>query len=159
MVAGLVAGCAQSSVFQGKSSVQDGAGQVHPVARPAGTAAAKRPPAGARTAAEFDTTSAAEKAAAAEAAASAQTTGDGQKLGRTIASLGDPGEPGLWLKTPLVSEPSKGRVVYPQTGKAVAVELRPLNGPKTGGSRISLAALRVLEAPLTDLPEVEVYRQ
>ncbi|WP_378213739.1 hypothetical protein U5922_007455 [Aquicoccus sp. G2-2] len=160
MVAGLAAGCSQPFVFQGKSNVQDGSAQPHPVARPNGTdPVAKRPPKMARTVEQFDTTSAEEKKAATAAALKAQKTGAGRNLGRTIASLGDPGEPGLWLKTPLVSKPSKGRVVYPATGKAVEVDLMPLDGPKTGGSRISLAALRVIEAPLTDLPEVDVYLQ
>jgi hypothetical protein len=39
----------------------------------------------------------------------------------------------------------------------VRVELRPIEGPATGGSRISLAALRLLGASLAGLPEVEVF--
>ena len=134
-------------------------GVTRPVARPStlNTTSAARPPAGARTVEQFDTTSTAEKAAAAEAAKEAVASGEGKALGATIASLGDPAQPGLWIKTPLVSAPAKGRVVYPKNGKAVELDLIPLDGPKTAGSRMSLAALRVIEAPLTDLPEVQVF--
>ena len=118
---------------------------------------AARPPANARTVEQFDTTSVAERQAA-EAAAKAQAaSGQGKALGRTVASLGDATVPGLWLRTPLVSEAAMGRVVYPKTGKAVELELVPIEGAKTAGSQISLAALRVLEAPLTDLSEVDVF--
>lgn len=130
--------------------------EMRPVARPTGGPQA-RPPEGARTAEEFDTVSAGEKQAAAEAAEVAAASGAGETLGQTVASLGDPAEPGLWIKTPLARGPGKGRVVYPVNGKAVEVELIPLDGPKTGGSRMSLAALRTLEAPLTELATVEVY--
>lgn len=118
---------------------------------------AARPPAVARTAEQFDTTSTAEKQAAAAEAKKAQAGGAGRLLGRTVASLGDPADPGLWIKTPLVSQPGKGRVVYPANGKTVQLDLIPIDGPKTAGSRMSLAALRVIDAPLTELPEVEVY--
>ncbi|WP_281968117.1 hypothetical protein [Roseovarius nanhaiticus] len=115
------------------------------------TSTAVRPPPGARTAEEFDTTSEADKVAAA-----APATG-GRDLGLTIASLGAPGEPGFWLKTPLVNAPGPGRVVYPANGKSVKVDLIPLDGAPGAGSRMSLAALRVLEAPLTGLPELRVF--
>ncbi len=131
-----------------------GSGAVRPVARPEGGA---QPPEGARTAEAFDTVSAGEKQAATEAAEEAAASGAGEALGETVASLGNPGEPGLWIKTPLARDPGKGRVVYPVNGKAVELELIPLDGPKTGGSRMSLAALRSLEAPLTGLLTVEVY--
>ncbi|MHA6345602.1 hypothetical protein ACXYMW_08830, partial [Roseivivax sp. CAU 1761] len=64
---------------------------------------------------------------------------------------------GFWLETPLVSAETKGRVVYPQTGKSAQVDLIPIGGAATAGSRISLAAMRLIEAPLTDLPTVEVF--
>lgn len=118
-----------------------------------------RPPRGARTVDQFDTTSVEEKRAAQGAARAAQTGGAGRSLGRTIASLGDPARPGLWIETPLVSAAGRGRVVYPTNGKAVELDLIPINGPRTAGSRMSLAALRVIDAPLTDLPEVEVYSE
>ena len=108
------------------------------------------PPAEATTATEFDTTTAEER----EDAAAAE---GGRELGRTVASLGDPTDPGFWLETPLVSEVTQGRLVYPETGNSVKVELRPTGKEPGSGSRISLPAMRVLEAPLTGLPELVVY--
>lgn len=113
-------------------------------------------PRGARTAEEFDTTTEAERAAAVAAAAAPPETAE-EALGTTVASLGDPADPGLWLATPLVGETRPGRLVYPETGQSALVELRPAGGPATGGSRISLPAIRLLGAPLTGLPEIEVY--
>lgn len=78
-------------------------------------------------------------------------------LGRTIASLGDAAQPGLWLKTPLVSAEQPGRVYYAQTNTTVDVTLIPIDGPDTAGSRLSLAAMQALGAPLTGLPEVDVF--
>lgn len=77
-------------------------------------------------------------------------------LGRTVASLGNAAEPGLWLKTPLVPVQGPGHVRNPVTGLSVAVTLIPLQGPATGGSQLSLEAMRALGIPLTDLPEIEV---
>lgn len=119
-------------------------------AQPAPTTAPKVPP-NARTVEQFDTTSAEDKAKA------AQPTAGGTALGTTIASLGAPGEPGFWIKTPLVTKPGPGRVVYPANGKSVKVDLIPLGGDVGAGSRMSLAALRVIDAPLTGLPEVQVF--
>ncbi len=158
-----VAGCARIGVGNqsvgGGDAALSGSGQTRPQARPGALRPAVKPPAHARTVEQFDTTSAAEKTAAAEAAKKAQTSGAGRRLGVTVASLGDPAEPGLWMQTPLVTSAQKERVVYPANGKAVELELIPIDGPKTAGSRMSLAALRVIEAPLTDLPEVEVWSE
>ncbi|WP_299687269.1 hypothetical protein [uncultured Tateyamaria sp.] len=77
-------------------------------------------------------------------------------LGRTVASLGNAAEPGLWLKTPLVQTEQPGTVYYPQTNKSVQVTLIPIDGPATAGSRLSLQAMQALGAPLTGLPEVDV---
>ena len=127
---------------------------VRPMARPADLAArGRKPPAGARTAEAFDTTTQEERAAAA-APAPPPSTGP---IGSTIASLGDPTDQGFWLKTPLVKSIRPGRVVYPANGKAVQVELRPSGGDVGSGSQISLAAMRIIEAPLTDLVEIEVF--
>ena len=76
-------------------------------------------------------------------------------LGRTVASLGNPGEPGLWLATPLVSAVGPGWVRV-GAGPAVAVELRPSGGAAGSGSRLSLTAFQALGVPLTSLPELEV---
>ena len=109
------------------------------------------PTGGAQTAEALDTTSAAERAEAASADAG------GAVLGRTVASLGDVAEPGFWLKTPLVSKKTTGKVEYPETGQSAQVDLIPIDGPDTAGSRMSLAAMRLIGAPLTGLPEVVVY--
>ena len=79
-----------------------------------------------------------------------------RQLGTTGVSLGAPTEPGLWLKTPLVQAEAQGRVTNPANGKSSAVTLLPIDGPATAGSRMSLAALRLIEASLTDLTEVQV---
>ncbi|MDX1781252.1 MAG: hypothetical protein R3256_08025 [Thalassovita sp.] len=78
-------------------------------------------------------------------------------LGTTVATLGDPAREGFWIETPLVAEPGKGRVRYPANGREVRVDLIPIAGAVTAGSRLSLGAMRLLDAPLTGLPEVEVY--
>ena len=77
-------------------------------------------------------------------------------LGRTVASLGNAAEPGLWLKTPLVATQQPGTVYYPATNRSVKVTLIPIEGPVTAGSRLSLQAMQDLGAPLTGLPEVDV---
>lgn len=108
------------------------------------------PPETARTVDEFDTTTEADRAeAVAVAAASA-----GQALGTTLATLGSPAEPGIWLKTPLVTALTPGRVTY--QGQTINVELRPSGGEAGSGSQISLAAMRLLNAPLTGIIELAV---
>ena len=102
----------------------------------------------ARSVEDFDTTSAAQREAAASASAG------GSALGTVVASLGDATQPGFWMETSLVDAPAKGRIRNPQTGRTVSVDLRPIEG---GSSRVSLAALRLLEASLTDLVTLEVY--
>jgi len=66
-------------------------------------------------------------------------------------------DPGIWMKTPLVDSPGKGRVEYPAKGTTVAVDLIPLDAEPGSGSQLSLAAMRLLEADLTGLPEVRVF--
>ena len=51
---------------------------------------------------------------------------------------------------------TKGRVTNKANGKSSAVTLIPIGGPATGGSRLSLPAMRLIEAPLTELTELEV---
>jgi hypothetical protein len=126
-------------------------GQLRPQSRPVEGAVAA-PTQGAQTAEQFDTTTDAQRTAASQAPASSEVD-----LGLTIASLGSPSEPGFWLKTPLVDRQGPGRVLYPETGKTVQVTLIPIDGPKTAGSRLSLPALRLIEAPLTGLPQVRVF--
>ncbi|WP_400087652.1 D-galactarate dehydratase [Yoonia sp. R78084] len=108
------------------------------------------PPQNAVTIAQFDTTSAEDRAAAI-----ATAPAGAQPLGRTIASLGSPAEAGIWLKTPLVAALTPGRVTYQD--KTINIELRPSGGAAGSGSQISLAAMRLIEAPLTSLPELTVF--
>jgi len=112
--------------------------------------AAPPPSPTAQTAVALDTTTPAQRAAA--SAPVATTTA----LGKTVASLGSPSEPGLWLKTPLVKMEQQGRVTNPANGKSSLVTLIPIDGPATGGSRMSLSAMRLIGASLTDLTEVTV---
>lgn len=113
--------------------------------------AAPPPPASATTAAALDTTTAEQRAVA-----SARPTAPVKALGKTVASLGSPTEAGLWMKTPLVTSEQQGRVTNPANGKSSLVTLIPIDGPDTAGSRMSLAAMRLIELSLTDLTEVEV---
>lgn len=148
-VISLLSGCAQLT-WPAKPRPEPQPAPVEEVAPPEG-GIAPVPPA-ARTVEDFDTTTEAQKAEAGTGGAG------GVDLGVTIASLGTATEPGFWLKTPLVDAPAKGRVVYPGTGQSVQVDLIPIDGPKTAGSRMSLAAMRLVGAPFTGLPEIRVYR-
>ena len=76
-------------------------------------------------------------------------------LGSTIASLGNPTDPGIWLKTPQVTGVTNGRVEY--NGNSFILLLRPTGGALGSASRISLAAMRLIEAPLTGLLDLSVY--
>ena len=77
--------------------------------------------------------------------------------GRTIASLGNAAEPGLWLKTPLVATVRQGRVYFAETDRSVEITLIPIEGPPTAGSRMSLAGMQALGASPADLIEVDVF--
>ncbi len=111
------------------------------------------PPAGANTAEELDTTSDEDRAAALAPPVAAPAG----SLGTTTATLGPPGDTGIWVETPLVTEVTPGRVVYGANGNSVNVELRPSGGEPGSGSQISLAAIRLLEAPLTGILELQVF--
>lgn len=78
-------------------------------------------------------------------------------VGSTVASLGDASQQGFWLETPLVQTARPGKVRYAKTGREVQVNLIPRDGASTGGSSLSLGAMRLLDAPLTGLVEIEVY--
>ncbi len=113
-----------------------------------------RPAAQARTVEDFDTTTAEDRAAAVDPS----DDGAGETLlGTTIASLGSPTEPGIWLETPLTDTLERGRAAW--RDNSVNLELRPSGGEVGAGSEMSLAAMRLLEIPLTDLPEISVYRR
>jgi len=111
--------------------------------------AAPPPPRSAQTVEQFDTTTDAQREAA------ATTSTGGTLLGEAVATLGDPSVPGFWIETPLVETAAMGHIVFVDNGKSAAIELRPTTGAST---RVSLAALRLLEAPLTDLVTLEVYQ-
>lgn len=111
-------------------------------------AAPPPPPQEARTVEQFDTTTQEQRAAAV-----APSSG-GQSLGTVVATLGDPAQPGFWVETDLVSATTSGRISLVSGNQSVEVELRPTAG---GSARISLAAWRLLDVPLTDFAEVEVF--
>ncbi|RCW85860.1 hypothetical protein [Paracoccus lutimaris] len=100
----------------------------------------------------LNTTSSTERAEAAAPPATAE-----RRLGSTVASLGDPSQPGFWVKTPLVQSETNGRIVNPANGKSAKVRLIPLGGAAGGGSQVSLPALQLIGVSLTDLPTIEVY--
>lgn len=126
----------------------NGGGDVDPVAP-----SAPPPPPAANTQATLDTTTAEQRRQAAAPPAAARGA---RILGTTVASLGSPTEPGFWLKTPLVQAEAMGRVTNKGNGKSSAVKLIPIEGPASGGSRLSLPAMRLIDASLTELIEIEV---
>ncbi|MEC7763930.1 MAG: D-galactarate dehydratase [Pseudomonadota bacterium] len=138
-----LAGCANGPAFL------QPAANVKPVET---TVTAPPPPTGARTEDAFDTTTEEERAAA---VAAPEPAGE-RSLGTTVATLGSPTDPGIWMETPLVSAVTQGRVEA-ENGKSVKLELRPIDGPATAGSRISLPALRLLEVGLAGLHTLSVY--
>jgi len=111
------------------------------------------PPPTARTVEQFDTTSQEDRI---EAITVVQRTGE-RSLGVTNVSLGSSADPGIWIKTAQVTELQLGRAVYLVTGKSINIELRPSGGEAGSASQLSLAAMRLLEIPLTDLADVEVF--
>ena len=110
------------------------------------------PPPAATTVDEFDTTTEEDKA---EALAVEEPVS--AELGTTLVTLGDPADPGIWLKTPLVSSLTPGRVAY--KSNEANMELRPSGGAAGSGSEMSLPGMRVLEIPLTEIAEVTVSRR
>lgn len=155
----LLPGCAAIERLTGVQTGADGQadlspapeGMPRPAARPEGLEADA--PEGARTIEDFDTTDDAARNAAVAGAADAGA----RRLGRTIATLGSAAEPGIWIKTPLVDGVVEGRADNPSAGTSIAVELRPAGGDPGAGSQVSLAAMRLLEAPLTGLPELILF--
>jgi hypothetical protein len=145
-----LAGCGSDSLPFGLGSATVSATEaVADTPRPEARPAALRPPEGARTVEQFDTTTPAERAAAAAPAAASR------QLGTTIASLGNPAEAGFWLKTPLVMTETPGRVTL--AAVSVNVDLIPSGTAPGSGSQLSLAAFRLLPVALTSLPELTVF--
>lgn len=152
----VLTGCAEmGNPFQQRERQADAPVETTPSEAPAPLqTVAPAPPATAASEEDFDTTTAEDRALA---AAVPEDTG-AQALGTTVASLGDPTRSGFWLETPLVDAPGQGRVEYPETGKSAQVELIPIEGAATAGSRISLPAMRLIGAPLTELVTIRVFR-
>ncbi|MEP2718779.1 hypothetical protein [Pseudophaeobacter sp.] len=71
----------------------------------------------------------------------------------TVASLGDPAIGGMWMETSLVTTEQQAKL-RSSSGQEVTVTLKP--AAAEGSGRLSIAAMRALEAPLTELVEVEV---
>ncbi len=147
-----ISACALTSDIEKPAETMPDPDVVRPKPRPASLA--PPPPQNATTVEQFDTTTGAEREAATEVAAD---TGGETLLGQSIVTLGAPAKPGFWLETPLVSTPRPGRVVATATGESVLVDLIPIDGPDGAGSRISLAALRLLGVGLAGLHEMQVY--
>ena len=152
----LLGGCAQLPFFDraAPASAVAPAGPAPPPRGETPGAGAGPPAADAATEEDFDTTSAADRVAA--AAPPPRSDPAAEALGTTIASLGDPADPGFWAETPLVRAVRPGRLTDPASGASVQVELRPTGGAPGSGTRVSLPALRVLGVPLTALPELQV---
>ncbi|NDV00129.1 D-galactarate dehydratase [Pseudoroseicyclus tamaricis] len=111
------------------------------------------PPQTATTAEEFDTTSEEDRAAALAEPPAAEEV----RLGTAIGSLGDAADPGIWIETGYVTELTWGRVEVASTGKTISLELRPSGGEPGAGAEVSLPAMRLLEVPFTELPELVIY--
>ena len=143
----LLSGCAglPFAGLRGKPAVETVA--TRPPQRP--DVVAPVPVSGATTAAAFDTTTAADKAAA---LAPPPAPAGERSLGVTAVALGNPAEPGFWLRSGLVTAPAKGRVEV-AGGASIAVDLIP----GTGAAQLSLPAFRALNLSLTALPEVTIY--
>lgn len=142
--------------FQPASAPAASSPTIGPQARPMETldpTPPPPPPPTARTVEQFDTTTEEDRA---DALAVEEPAGE-TLLGTTNVSLGSPADPGIWLKTPLVSSLTAGRVEYPSNGNTVNIELRPSGGAAGSASQMSLAAMRLLEIPLTDLADVKVF--
>ena len=121
-----------------------------PATRDVAAARPPAPPRSARNVDDFDTTTTAARQAATQAVAG------GTRIGTTIATLGAPADPGIWVKTPLVTQVTQGRIQY--QGRVINAELRPSGGVAGSGSQISLAAMRLIAAPLTGLVALTLLR-
>lgn len=93
------------------------------------------------------------------AAALAPSTERTEALGSTLAALGGVSEPGLWLRTGLVTQVRQGRIELADGSRSLRVELRPSGAPAGAGSQLSLAAFRSLDLPLTQLVSLRVFSQ
>lgn len=97
-----------------------------------------------------DTAEVSAEATPPEAAAPISAPTGPTTLGEVTVALGDPTDAGLWVKSKLVTANTPGRVVT-QTGRTLALTLRPLPSGSDGSAQISLAALQELGLPLVGL--------
>ena len=161
-----LSGCAQLSGF-GRSGADRPAdesemavlrpdeGTIRPQARPGDRATSASGIGGAGQRPEaLDLTSEAERAAAL-APPAART----QMLGETLASLGSPAEPGLWLRTGLVTRVTQGRIETQDGSGSLRLELRPSGAVAGSGSQLSLSGFTTLGLPLTQLVTLRVYAE
>lgn len=79
-------------------------------------------------------------------------------VGETVAALGLLDRSGLWLQTPLVSSEGPGEIQIKGSNRRIPVTLVPKDGPRGGGSQLSLAAMSELNIDMTDLVTLVVYR-
>lgn len=93
------------------------------------------------------------------AAALAPPAARTQMLGETLASLGSPSEPGLWLRTGLVTRVTQGRIETQDGSKSLRVELRPSGAVAGAGSQLSLSGFTTMGLPLTQLVALRVYAE
>lgn len=77
-------------------------------------------------------------------------------VGETLAGLGAPGETGLWLRTGLVAETTRGRIVT-EAGRSLTLELRASGAEPGAGSQISLMAMQSLGLAFGQLATLRVY--
>jgi hypothetical protein len=78
-----------------------------------------------------------------------------QRRASTVASLGDPSIPGMWMETSLVRA-EQVALLRSSNGKEIRVTLKPASGSSATSGRLSISAMRALGAPLTELVELEV---
>lgn len=143
-----LSGCGQISAMFQRDATRDAQAETPAAETPVAAATPPAPPPGARTASALDTTTVAEKAAA---LAPPPAPAGERELGKVAVSLGNPTEPGFWLRSSLVTTAGPGRVAT-SAGGSLAVDLIP----GEGAAQLSLAAFRALDLSLTDLPVVTV---
>ncbi|MCC5957021.1 MAG: D-galactarate dehydratase [Natronohydrobacter sp.] len=153
-LSGLGRGAGDSLAEQEVAVLRPDDATLRPVARPGGGAVAAGLGRAGLRAEALDQTSAEERAAAL-APPAART----QLLGETLASLGSPAEPGLWLRTGLVTRVTQGRIEPADGSGSLRVELRPSGAVAGSGSQLSLSGFTTLGLPLTQLVSLRVYAE
>lgn len=73
-----------------------------------------------------------------------------------MAGVGDPVKPGLWVETPLVTVPMRGKATVTGSGASVLVQLLPPESTSEGASKLSMETMRALNLNLMDTVEIEI---